>query len=350
VTRFLTIAVAAALLFYVFRVVPFAEVMRSLRSAHVGTVLIGLALLLATRIIAALRMKLLTDKQGLSLSLPEIFEIGTSATFYGLILPGTLSGGLIRWHKLAKQGNPVGALASMTWDRLADAMMAAVVGVVCWRLSRPAGAHAAVGPALLAVCGGLVALYLAGFSRRIGEVLLLPIETAGRRLQTGWLRTKLREVAGAARCYHALESGFAWRVAVLSLAAQLTGAAAFFVWARAIGTSVGFAELTWARACYSLVLLLPITFAGLGAREGMLIVLLQPYGVSGAEAVALSFLQLGGTLALAALGGLFELRNLWRMQRGAPASGTELGTARFRPGIESKDWSAPRTSDRRASD
>ena len=70
--------------------------------------------------------------------------------------------------------------------------------------------------------------------------------------------------------------------------------------------------MTWARACYTLVLLLPITFAGLGAREGVLILLLQPYGVTGADAVALSFIQLGGTLILAILGGMYEFRTFWR--------------------------------------
>jgi hypothetical protein len=115
--------------------------------------------------------------------------------------------------------------------------------------------------------------------------------------------------------------GFAVTVAASSLASQLTGAAAFFLWARSLDTVVGFTELTWARSCYHLVVLLPITFAGLGAREGILLLLLQPYGVSGADAVALSFLQLGGTLAMATLGGLFELRNLWRVDDSAKPRG-----------------------------
>ncbi len=313
--RCLTIAVAGALLYYVFRIVPLADVMRSLRSAQIGKVVLGLALLFATRIISAVRMKLLTDKQGLSFTLPEIFEISTTATFYGLILPGTVSGGLVRWYKLARQGDSVGALASLTWDRLADATTVAIIGVLCWVFSQPAGAHAAVGPPLLAVTGVLVALYLAGFSQGVGESLLRPIETLGRRQPFGWVHTRLGQVAAAARRYHGLGRGFPYRVAALSLAAQVAGAAAFFVWARALGTSVGFAELTWARSCYLLIVLLPITFAGLGAREGILILLLQPYGVSAANAVALSFLQLGGTLVMAGLGGLFELKSFWRMHR-----------------------------------
>jgi glycosyltransferase 2 family protein len=321
VLRLLPIAIAAALLVYIFRVVPFGEVLGALHSARFGGVVLGLGLLLVARIIAARRMQLLTEKQGLSLSLAELFEISTATTFYGLILPGTLSGGVVRWYKLAKRGNAIGALASMTWDRLADAAMVVVVGVVCWAISRPAGAHAAVGPLLLTICAALVALYLAGFSRRVGEPLLRVCARVGQRAPAGWLRRKSEELVAAARVYHGAGRGFSYRVAVLSLGTQLAGAAAFYAWAAALGLPVGFAELTWARACYTLVVLLPVTFAGLGAREGILILLLQPYGVTGAQAVAVAFLQLGGTFVLAALGGLFELRSVCRARHLEPERG-----------------------------
>ncbi|HET9726076.1 MAG TPA: lysylphosphatidylglycerol synthase transmembrane domain-containing protein [Gemmatimonadales bacterium] len=311
-TRVLTVAGAIGLLLLIFRVVPFADVMRSIRSAEPTKLAIGFVLLFVARVVAAWRMKLLTDEQDLRLSLPEIFEIGTTSTFYGLILPGTLSGGLIRWYKLARQGNAVGALASLTWDRLADTVAVAILGVAAWALSRPTGAHALVGPGLLGVTVALVALYLAGFSELVGNVVLRPIDAAARRLRAGWLRSKLEAVGVAARSYHGLGAVFPTKVGLWSLAVQLVGSVGFYVWAQALGSPVGLAEVTWARACYTLVLLLPITFAGLGAREGVLILLLQPYGVTGADAVALSFIQLAGTLILAILGGLYEFRTFWR--------------------------------------
>jgi uncharacterized membrane protein YbhN (UPF0104 family) len=319
-TRGLAVAVAIALLLLIFRVVPFREVIHSIRSAESGKLAIGFGLLFLGRLLAAWRMKLLTDEQGLRLRLTEIFEIGTTSTFYGLVLPGTLSGGLVRWYKLAKQGNAVGAFASLTWDRLADTAAVGILGIVGWLLSRPTSAHGLIGPSLLGVSAGLVALYLAGFSRAVGSVVLRPIDAAIHHLREGgWLRGKLEAVTVAARSYHGLGVVFPTRVALLSLAVQLTGSVGFFIWAQALGSPVGLAEVTWARACYTLVLLLPITFAGLGAREGVLILLLQPYGVTGADAVALSFIQLGGTFALALLGGAFEFRSLWR-RRGAPAA------------------------------
>jgi uncharacterized protein (TIRG00374 family) len=327
--RVLTVAGAIGLLLLIFRVVPFAEVMRSIRSAEPTKLAIGFALLFLGRLLAAWRMKLLTDEQGLQLRLTEIFEIGTTSTFYGLILPGTLSGGLVRWYKLAKQGNAVGALASLTWDRLADTAAVGVVGIFGWLFSQPTEAHSLIGPSLLGVSAGLAALYVAGFSRTVGSVVLRPIDAVTRRLREGgWIRGKLEAVTVAARSYHGLGAVFPTRVALLSLAVQLTGSVGFFIWAQALGSPVGLAEVTWARACYTLVLLLPITFAGLGAREGVLILLLRPYGVTAADAVALSFIQLGGTFILAILGGIFEFRNFWRRRAEAvdETAGTPLAS------------------------
>ncbi|HEU4587332.1 MAG TPA: lysylphosphatidylglycerol synthase domain-containing protein, partial [Gemmatimonadales bacterium] len=233
--RLLPAAVAAALLVYIFRVVPFAEVLLALRSARWSGVVLGMGMLLGARIIAARRMQLLTGKQGLTLSLAELFEISTATTFYGLILPGTLSGGMVRWYKLARRGSAVGALASMTWDRLADAMAVAVVGVVCWAISPVAGAHAAVGPALIAAGGALIALYLAGFSPRAGEPLLRALAHLGRRAPGAWVRRKCEELVAAARIYHAADRGFSVRVVLLALGTQLAGAAAFYAWANALG-------------------------------------------------------------------------------------------------------------------
>ncbi|HTK43546.1 MAG TPA: lysylphosphatidylglycerol synthase transmembrane domain-containing protein [Gemmatimonadales bacterium] len=322
VGRVIKLAIAGALLYYIFRVVPFAEVIRTLRSAQPAKVVAGLGLLFGARLIAAIRMKLLTDRQGLVFSLSEIFEIGTTATFYGLVLPGIVSGGLIRWYKLARQGQSAGALASLTWDRLADATSVALIGVGCWLLSGPSDPRTTLGPASLGACVGLVGLYLAGFSRRVGALVFPRIEGAARRLRSEWVRTRTAKVAAAGRRYHEVEGNFPYRVAALSLASQLVGLAAFVCWSRSLGMSVGFAELGWARSCYLLTVLLPITFAGLGAREGILILLLRPYGVSGAEAVALAFIQLSGTLMMACLGGLFELRRLWPIRRSAKTATT----------------------------
>lgn len=61
--------------------------------------------------------------------------------------------------------------------------------------------------------------------------------------------------------------------------------------------------------------MLPISFAGLGVREGTLVFLLQPYGVSATDAVALFFLFFARALLVAGIGGLFEAKNIFLPSR-----------------------------------
>ena len=58
----------------------------------------------------------------------------------------------------------------------------------------------------------------------------------------------------------------------------------------------------------SLILLLPVTFAGVGLREGGLVILLGFVGVAPADAVALSFALLSYTLFGALVGAVADLK------------------------------------------
>ena len=60
-----------------------------------------------------------------------------------------------------------------------------------------------------------------------------------------------------------------------------------------------------------------VSFSGIGVREGTMVVLLQPYGVAGSAAVALSFLILIMNIVIAALGGLAEIKNFLYARQGS---------------------------------
>ena len=71
-------------------------------------------------------------------------------------------------------------------------------------------------------------------------------------------------------------------------------------------------NIGWVRSVVLLIGMLPVALAGFGVREGSLIAALQPYGVTAAQAVALSFLLFGRDLLSAAVGGLAEARSFLR--------------------------------------
>ena len=53
--------------------------------------------------------------------------------------------------------------------------------------------------------------------------------------------------------------------------------------------------VAWLRAAAILIAILPISVSGLGVREGALLVLMAPYDISSAQAIAFSLLAFAST-------------------------------------------------------
>jgi uncharacterized protein (TIRG00374 family) len=77
-----------------------------------------------------------------------------------------------------------------------------------------------------------------------------------------------------------------------------------------LGIVIPFFDWCWIFGFLSIVLLLPISIAGLGIREGTLVGLLALYGISHEKAMALSFALLSLQLIWALIGGLLEIKRL----------------------------------------
>ena len=84
------------------------------------------------------------------------------------------------------------------------------------------------------------------------------------------------------------------------------GIASFVCFARALRIAAPAVDLGWVRAALDLVLILPISIAGLGVRDASVVAMLSHLGVPSAAALAFSFLLLARTLSVALLGGLVE--------------------------------------------
>jgi glycosyltransferase 2 family protein len=80
----------------------------------------------------------------------------------------------------------------------------------------------------------------------------------------------------------------------------------FWAAARAMNLELPLVTLVWVQAAILLLRLLPITFANLGVREGLLVFVLALYGVAPGEAIALGLLLFSRYLAIAAIGAVYQ--------------------------------------------
>jgi uncharacterized membrane protein YbhN (UPF0104 family) len=98
------------------------------------------------------------------------------------------------------------------------------------------------------------------------------------------------------------EPAAAARVLGVSLGYQLVLIVAAWMAAHALGLNVGITVLLAFMPAVAMAQVLPISIGGLGLREGALVLLLRPLGVSSGHAIALGLLIYGMTLAISLLG------------------------------------------------
>gem|GEM_PF-7122661 len=84
-------------------------------------------------------------------------------------------------------------------------------------------------------------------------------------------------------------------VSIISIIEHLAGIFLFLLLAHAVSAKLIFVQLGWLRSAVVLVQLLPVSFSGLGVREGTFVLLSQPYGVAGVLAECMSLLLLAKT-------------------------------------------------------
>ena len=297
----LKLVLAAALLYAVFKVVPLSRVLESISRADLRFLLAGLGISLISIWLSAARLRFLVEVGGERLPLSSIVKINLSAGWYGLALPGTLAGGVVRWHRLTRIGaGKVATLAAITYARLVHVVMLVLLGLLFLALEIP---HQAGGIGL-GLVAFLIGLLVAGYLGFHGEGSRL--WSSLMRHGPGFLGRWLERWHSVARSVRRLSGEDMASMCGLSVLEHLLGVVSIWLLARSVAIDVSLVTLGWIRSAVAIATSLPITISGLGIREGGLILMLEPYGVEGAQAVALSFLMLARGLVVGALGGLVE--------------------------------------------
>ncbi|TMA74023.1 MAG: flippase-like domain-containing protein, partial [Deltaproteobacteria bacterium] len=281
-----------------------AHVWTSMRVAPPAALVEALAVWMVGWWIVSYRLGLLMQAQGVPMGTFEAFEINLATLFYALFLPGgNLTGIAVRLYRLSRAGGRYATgLLAMASDRVAATAAITLVGLGCWALDP--GDKPRMALAVLVVTAGAVIAAIAPFA--VADHL----RRAARLLRTRGLDWVYAGVRRTGLAFEAIAELPARRLALLlflSCLSQVPGILAFVILARALGLSLSIVTLGWVRSVTLIVTSLPISVAGLGVREGLLLLLLRPYGVPDHDALAFSLLVFTVTIAGSGLvGGVLE--------------------------------------------
>lgn len=302
-------AISAGLLFLIFRSVPFPAIWSSLREAHPWDVIIGLVLAVPMTIIAGIRLQILLGSVGVPVPLGEVLRINLTSSFYGLVLPGFLSTGVLRWYRLNRTGSSgAHTFAVLLLNRLIETGIVVFSALLFWLIDGMPGDERVLVPLFAALLLGLGAVYLVGFNRATAEWCRSFLSGRRAAMVPAPVKRPLLALVDAIRDLgHPLARSRA-QVIGLSLITHLLGILLFLFFARGLDILLSLSAAGYTRSMLLLAGMLPLSIGGFGVREGGMILLLRPYGVTAERAVALAFLLLGRDLIGICVGGWLELR------------------------------------------
>jgi uncharacterized protein (TIRG00374 family) len=311
----LRIVVSAVLLAFLISKIDFSKV--TPRDSHLGT-LTWLALALATAtlgiILSAWRWQKVIGAFGVSVPISRLSTHYFAGQFVGNVLPSTIGGDVVRVSRSAKDiGTTETAFAAVALERLTGFLALPALCLIGF----------AIDPALLESSTAWVALLVSGIAlAALGTILFLAghPKAAGRfDGNENWTRFigAVHEGIGHLRgdrrqAFGVLGTAFVYQISVIATVGFLS---------LTLGTGVSFAALVAFIPVVAMAQVVPISLSGLGIREGMLVLLLTPLGVTNGHAVGLG-LAWYATMLIVSLPGApaFAVGN---RKRDAPAESAD---------------------------
>ncbi len=299
----LKLAISGGLLYWAFRGVDIGAVAGHLARLDALWAAAALAALGVQIAIAGQRWTWIATALGAELPGGRAIRYSAIAAFFNQALPSTVGGDAMRVWLLGRADRRwKRAVYSVIVDRIAGVGFLAVVVAAClpWSLqliAAPEG-RAAVFVIGLGGVAGLIAAPLLGFVRPPARL-------------ADWRLVRLAfEIAVAARRV-LLDRARGVGIALFSILIHLLTVWAAWCLARAIAISPSALDTLILIPPVMLISMIPISIGGWGIREGAMVVAFGYAGVEPSEALAVSVLLGGSTLAIGVVGGA-----IWVAERG----------------------------------
>ena len=276
----LRVAGTAVSLALLFRFVPLQQLWGQLGTVSFQSWLPVLVGYICAHLIAATKWRLLINAAGAELNWPQAVRSYFTGLFSSLFLPSLVGGDVVRAGlAMTLSRCRAGILLGSVLDRLLDVMVTTIV----------AGAGALMIGAPLHESTRRV-LWLAAFALGgVSTVVVVILWMLPRWRLPRAVRRRLGPIRRAQRVF-VRRLPYVVMALPLVVTSQMLLIVMMAVLAEACGLHVGLAVWIFAFPLAKLLALTPATIAGIGVREAALAVLLAPFGVASAAALAVGFM------------------------------------------------------------
>ncbi len=298
----LRIGTSIILLFFLFKFqhVDTQEVLKSIKNADKGLLLLALVIYFSAYILCLFRWDMLLKGAKIHLSLKRVIISFSGGVFFNALLPSSIGGDLVRSIDLATHTKkPREVVATVLLDRLSGYVGLVIVALLSllfgWKLIH----HKSVLLSIAIITGVLIAVLLVLFNRflysKINQLLHSP--------RAGKIRETIKNLHQEIHIFRHHKKIIVINL-ILSVLIQVIGPLTFYITALSLGIKINIIYFFIYLPIIGAITLLPISIGGLGLRENITKIFFVQAGVVDNAAVAMAILNTLFIFIYAGIGGL----------------------------------------------
>lgn len=298
----LRIGISIILLFFLFKFqhVDTQEVLKSIKNADKGLLLLALVVYFSVYILCLFRWNMLLKGAKIHLSLKRVIISFSGGVFFNALLPSTIGGDLVRSIDLSTHTKrPKEVVATVLLDRLSGYVGLVIVALLSllfgWKLIH----HKSVLLSIAIITGVLIVVLLVLFNSfaysKINQILHSP--------RAGRIREAIKNLHQEIHIFRHHKKIIVNNL-ILSVLIQVAFPLAFYITALSLGIKINIIYFFIYLPIIGAITLLPISIGGLGLRENITRIFFVQAGVVGNAAVAMAILNTFFIFVYAAIGGL----------------------------------------------
>lgn len=296
----LKIAVSTALVLVLLRKVDVFELLNLWKEFSIGLILSVLFLHFCALLIGTLRWKLFLPEQTFS----RLLQFTLINVFYGMILPGQLSGEVVKAYRLGNQTGNIKKVAISVWMDKITGILGLVslmlVGLLFSSHIFPLIFYFFV---IFILLIGILSIYIFDIPilARFAEQIFNHLRPTKISRVTEFVKNILDSFREFKR-----EQSIIFANIFLGALYQIFSILITMTFAGALSINISIIDWFWIFGIISMIQFIPISIAGLGVREVSFVGILATFSIPAVSAIALSFSIFGIQLLFASLGFLVE--------------------------------------------
>ena len=274
----------------------YPQILKAFASTKVPVFLLGLLIFAAAASVASIRLRLLIEAQGITVTLKEALSLTFIGYFFNNFLPTSIGGDVVKAYYLSKKTDKkAGAYASVFVDRVIGLFTMIFMAFLALFFVEEGVVDSTLKYIIYAITMGSLVFIVLMINKRLAQkfsflfFLINPI------------KEKLRKVYEVIHQYQ-YQKTLMLKSFLISFVSQILFFTSLGVAALSIGSRIHIKDLLIKMPIVSMISLLP-SINGLGLREGSTVALFGPL-IGSDKAFAMSILWLLVLLCISIMGGL----------------------------------------------